>query len=60
MSEEMVKKIKAFVEDWRTTAKLDDVELCDIQVNLVMVLEDICAMTDLNPELIGLSQMETA
>jgi hypothetical protein len=58
MSEEMIKSLKAFVEDWLNAAEIDGIELCKVQVSLVSILSDICELAEINPTEIGLMVSE--
>lgn len=60
MNTELLSKLAEFITDWRNIAKLDGIELQDIQVNLVSVLSDICELAEVNPIEIGLTVKEIA
>ncbi len=60
MSNELLEKLAEFVNAWRNIAKTDEIELCEIQVNLISTLNDICELAQVDPAQIGLSVKEIA
>lgn len=60
MDKDLLKKLAEFVNEWRAAASIEGIELQDIQVNLTSVLTDVCDLAEVNPELIGLHEMELA
>jgi len=49
LSEDVIKRLRQFVDDWRLTANLDGVPLESVQVSLISVLYDVCMLLELNP-----------
>ena len=49
LSEDVIKRLRQFVDDWRMTANLDGLELADVRVSLPCVIYDIAEMLELNP-----------
>ena len=52
--EDVISKLRQFLDDWRVTAKLDGVPVETVQVNLISVIDDLCTLLELDShEVIG-------
>jgi len=47
-------KLSIFVKDWKQAARIEELPLDAIEVNLVSVLEDFCEILEILPSDIGL------
>lgn len=54
MNNDLLKKLREFVEEWHQISITEGVKLQDIDVNLVSVLADISKMAGIDPRIIGL------